>query len=53
MKTLGYIYGTIIRAMSNEITAEQALDLIKAVLSEQGQEILHGHITPHKSRKEA
>jgi hypothetical protein len=32
MKTLGYIYGTIVRAISGEITPEHALELIKAVL---------------------
>lgn len=32
MKTLGYIYGTIVRAMQGEITPEHALELIKAVL---------------------
>lgn len=33
MKTLGYIYGTILKAMSGEITADQALELIRAVLT--------------------
>ena len=32
MKTLGYIYGTILKAMAGEISAEHALELIKAVL---------------------
>ena len=33
MKTLGYIYGVIVKAMNGEIDAERALELIRAVLS--------------------
>ena len=33
MKTLGYIYGTILKAMSGEISVDQALELIRAVLT--------------------
>lgn len=33
MKTLGYIYVTILKAMSGEISVEHALELIKAVLA--------------------
>ena len=37
MRTLGYIYGTILKAMDGEITTEQALELIRAVLSIEGK----------------
>lgn len=53
MKILGYIYGTILLALENKISVEKALDMIRAVLSEQGQEILQGHKTSNKNRKEA
>ena len=33
MKTLGYIYGTILRVMEGSLTVEEALELIKAVLT--------------------
>lgn len=33
MKTLGYIYGTIIKALEGSITVEQALEMIRAVLT--------------------
>ena len=33
MKTLGYIYGVIMRALEGSITAEEAIELIKAALS--------------------
>lgn len=33
MKTLGYIYGVIMRALQGSITAEEAIELIKAALS--------------------
>lgn len=33
MKTLGYIYGVILRVMEGSLTAEEALELIRAVLS--------------------
>ena len=33
MKTLGYIYGVILRAIEGSITAEEAIDLIRAAIS--------------------
>lgn len=33
MKTLGYIYGIILKALEGSITAEQALQMIRAALS--------------------
>ena len=33
MKTLGYIYGVILRAIEGSITAEEAIELIRAVIS--------------------
>ena len=33
MKTLGYIYGTILKALEGSITVEQALQMIRAVLT--------------------
>lgn len=33
MKTLGYIYGVILRAVEGRITAEEAIELIKAALA--------------------
>lgn len=32
MKTLGYIYGVIMRVMEGALTVEEALDLIRNVL---------------------
>ena len=40
-------------AAENKISVEKALDMIRAVLSVQGQEILQGHKTSNKNRKEA
>lgn len=34
MKTLGYIYGVILRVMEGSLTVEEALEMIRAVLSE-------------------
>lgn len=33
MKTLGYIYGIILKALDGSITAEQALEMIRAALT--------------------
>ena len=33
MKTLGYIYGVILRTMDGSLTVEEALEMIRAVLS--------------------
>ena len=33
MKTLGYIYGIILKALEGSITVEQALQMIRAVLT--------------------
>ena len=33
MKTLGYIYGVILRAIEGSVTAEEAIDLIRAAIS--------------------
>lgn len=33
MKTLGYIYGVILRVIDGSLTAEEALELIRAVLT--------------------
>lgn len=33
MKTLGYIYGVILRVMEGSLTVEEALELIRAVLT--------------------
>lgn len=33
MKTLGYIYGVILGVMDGSLTAEEALELIRAALS--------------------
>lgn len=33
MKTLGYIYGVILRAIEGSITAEEAIELIRAAIS--------------------
>lgn len=33
MKTLGYIYGTILRVMEGTLSVEEAIELIKAVLT--------------------
>ena len=33
MKTLGYIYGVILRTMEGSLTVEEALEMIRAVLS--------------------
>jgi hypothetical protein len=33
MKTLGYIYGVILRVMEGSLTVEEALDMIRAVLT--------------------
>lgn len=33
MKTLGYIYGIIMRTVEGSLTAEEAIELIKAALS--------------------
>lgn len=34
MKTLGYIYGVILRVMEGELDVEEALEMIRAALSE-------------------
>lgn len=34
MKTLGYIYGLILRVMEGGLTVEEALEMIRAALSE-------------------
>lgn len=34
MKTLGYIYGVILRVMEGSLTVDEALEMIRAVLSE-------------------
>lgn len=34
MKTLGYIYGLILRVMEGGLTVDEALEMIRAVLSE-------------------
>lgn len=34
MKTLGYIYGVILRVMEGSLTVDEALDMIRAALSE-------------------
>lgn len=34
MKTLGYIYGVILRVMEGSLTVEEALEMIRAALSE-------------------
>lgn len=33
MKTLGYIYGVILRVMEGSLTVEEALEMIRAVLT--------------------
>ena len=33
MKTLGYIYGVILRVMEGELEVDEALEMIRAVLS--------------------
>lgn len=33
MKTLGYIYGVILRTMEGSLTVEEALEMIRAVLT--------------------
>ena len=33
MKTLGYIYGVILRVLDGGLTAEAAIEMIRAVLS--------------------
>ena len=33
MKTLGYIYGTILKALDGSITVEKALEMIRAALT--------------------
>lgn len=33
MKTLGYIYGVILRVMEGELDVDEALEMIRAVLS--------------------
>ena len=34
MKTLGYIYGVILRAMEGELDVDEALEMIRAVLKQ-------------------
>lgn len=34
MKTLGYIYGVILRVMEGELDVDEALEMIRAALSE-------------------
>lgn len=34
MKTLGYIYGVILRVMEGSLTVDEALEMIRAALSE-------------------
>lgn len=36
MKTLGFIYGVILQALENNISAEKALDLIRVALEIEG-----------------
>ena len=33
MKTLGYIYGVVLKAIEGSITAEEAIELIRAAIS--------------------
>lgn len=33
MKTLGYIYGVILRVMEGELDVDEALEMIRAVLT--------------------
>lgn len=34
MKTLGYIYGVILRVMEGELDVDEALEMIRAVLKQ-------------------
>lgn len=34
MKTLGYIYGVILRVMEGSLTVDEALEMIRAVLTQ-------------------
>ncbi len=34
MKTLGYIYGVILRVMEGELDVDEALEMIRAVLTQ-------------------
>ena len=39
MKILGFIYGVILRTLENKISADEALDMIRTILTEIDKEV--------------